>query len=179
MSSTLFSCGVKRTLKVADIPGTTLLPASSGPTTRKYSESCSSSFTCRGTLAKKNITKTPWNKKTWGRYTCKWWFIHHYLCLVLIVVIILLQSSMTNHSALLKHNPGPMTHPNPQYVVNAFFFLLLTSKLSNRWTASIVPFHSFFWWKHLLSNHGAHGNVYLFITHSHTVSLLRRCSGNL
>ena len=122
MSSTLFSCGVKRTLKVADIPGTTLLPASSGPTTRKYSESCSSSFTCRGTLAKKNITKTPWNKKTWGRYTCKWWFIHHYLCLVLIVVIILLQSSMTNHSALLKHNPGPMTHPNPQYVVNAFFF---------------------------------------------------------
>lgn len=82
VSSTLLSCGVKETTKVADIPGTTLLPVSFGPTTWKYSESCSSSLTCRETLTKKNGRKnhtqlhTPQSNKHRATQAHKWWFIH-------------------------------------------------------------------------------------------------------
>lgn len=45
---TLFSCGVKRTVKVDDMPGATLLPISTGLTTLKNKESSSTTFTSRG-----------------------------------------------------------------------------------------------------------------------------------
>lgn len=48
-------------MKVADIPGPTLLPASFGPSTWKHSEFCSSNFTCCDTFQEKkhtNLKKT-------------------------------------------------------------------------------------------------------------------------
>lgn len=45
---TLFSWGVKRTMKVEAMPGATLLHTSTGLTTLKYSESSSTTFTRRG-----------------------------------------------------------------------------------------------------------------------------------
>ena len=44
-------------MKVADIPGPTLLPASFGPATWKYSEFCRSNFTCCDTFKEKKPHK--------------------------------------------------------------------------------------------------------------------------
>lgn len=62
LCSTLFSCGVKKTVKVADSPGATLLPASGGPTTWKYSDSCSSGMTRRETLTETSKNHTGFTK---------------------------------------------------------------------------------------------------------------------
>lgn len=82
VTSTLFSCGLKETMKVADIPGPTLLPASFGPSTWKHSEFCSSNLTCCDTFQEKKHTNL---KKKIAHLTQqtvrngrKQWFIHYH-----------------------------------------------------------------------------------------------------